>query len=125
VPLSLPTTPAASNVLLMLQGADPFKTAEGDDGDKADKDGDGKPEKPVTGGPNNDNSGNPEVAGNAAQNTVTGKRGPQTHPTEDGAQKQAATVAPEGTEDAAKQAAGGNADRDYQIDRNSSGVNGA
>jgi len=84
-------------------------------GNAADGDKDKKPEEP-TGGPNTTNEGREDVQGNAAQNSVTGKRGPQTHPTEAGAQAQAATTAPEGTEQAEKQARGGNVDNDRQID---------
>lgn len=56
------------------------------------------------------------IAGNAAPTSVTGKRGPGTHPTEAGAQEQAATTAPEGTEAAEQQRQGGNVDTDHQID---------
>ena len=45
-------------------------------------------------------------SGNTATSTVTGKRGPGTHPTEKGAMEQAATTAPEGTEEAEQQRQG-------------------
>ena len=98
---------------LHLQNADPFGNA-GDAGE-GDKDKDKKQDEP-TGGPNPNNEGREDVQGNAAQNSVTGKRGPQTHPTEAGAQAQAATTAPEGTAEAERQAQGGNTDRETQID---------
>ena len=109
--------PLKRSLNFVLQSMDPFKTAGGDD--------DEKEEKPAqsTGGPNPNNTGNPETAGNVAQPSVTGKRGPG-HPTEEGAHQQAATVAPEGTEEAAYQASG-NADKERQIDERGSNVNGA
>ena len=63
--------------------------------------------------------------GNAATSTVTGKRGPGTHPTEAGAQEQAATTAPEGTEDAEKQRRGENTYADKQIDEGEHNVTNA
>ena len=48
--------------------------------------------------------------------TVTGKRGPGVHPTEAGAQEQAATTAPEGTAEAEAQRQGENAYTQKDID---------
>lgn len=93
-----------------MQKAGPFGKAGDNDNDNKDK-----PEEP-TGGPNPTNEGREDVQGNAAQNSVTGKRGPQTHPTEAGAQAQAATTAPEGTAEAESQAQGQNVNKDRQID---------
>ncbi|KAI0821467.1 hypothetical protein BC629DRAFT_1262921, partial [Irpex lacteus] len=65
---------------------------------------------------NNDNSGSSSQPGNQAPTSVTGKRGAGTHPTEAGAQEQAATTAPEGTEDAERQRNGGNVEGERQVD---------
>ena len=59
------------------------------------------------------------IAGNAAPTSVTGKRGPGTHPTESGAQEQAATTAPEGTQEAEEQRKGEVVNKDKQIDESS------
>ena len=60
--------------------------------------------------------GSDQQPGNAASTSATGKRGPGTHPTEKGAQEQAATTAPEGTQKAEQQRQGQNTDTDKQID---------
>lgn len=62
------------------------------------------------------NSGDGQAAGNAAPTSVTDKRGPGTHPTEAGAQEQAATTAPEGTAEAEAQRQGENVNAQKQID---------
>ncbi|KAI0683277.1 hypothetical protein BC835DRAFT_1396075 [Cytidiella melzeri] len=62
----------------------------------------------------------PGAAGDAPPTGVTGKRGRDgVHPSEAGAQEQAATTAPEGTAEAEKQRQGGNTDGDKQIDESS------
>ncbi|KIP04079.1 hypothetical protein PHLGIDRAFT_20076 [Phlebiopsis gigantea 11061_1 CR5-6] len=65
---------------------------------------------------NQSNFGDDHVAGNAAPTSVTDKRGPGTHPTEVGAQEQAATTAPEGTAEAEVQRRGENVNAQKQID---------
>jgi hypothetical protein len=59
------------------------------------------------------------VAGNAPTTSVTGQRGPATHPTEDGAREQAATTAPEGTEEAERQRQSEHGGGDQLIDESS------
>ncbi|GJE92466.1 hypothetical protein PsYK624_086200 [Phanerochaete sordida] len=102
--------------------ADPFKTADGE-GDKDKDQQDTQSDQPDqrAGNPNPTNDGREDVQGNAAQTSVTGKRGPQTHPTEAGAQAQAATTAPEGTEKAERQAQGENVEHERQIDAKDGG----
>lgn len=92
--------------------ADPFGTA-GDDPTKEKK-----PDQPDqrAGQPNPTNDGREDAPGNAASVSATDKRGPLTHPTEAGAQAQAATTAPEGTAKAERQAQGANTDYERQID---------
>ncbi|KAI0343826.1 hypothetical protein BDW22DRAFT_1328852 [Trametopsis cervina] len=85
--------------------ADPFATAEGG----GEKEGE-KEKEPAA---KTDESTN---AGNEPSTGVTGKRGPGAHPTEKGAQEQAATTAPEGTDAAEEQRAGENTYNDKQID---------
>lgn len=106
-----------------LQKSDPFANAGGDDkkdGDqKQDVKHDEKQQEAQGGdkglsGTEHDEGDN--IAGNAAPTSVTGKRGPGTHPTEVGAQEQAATTAPEGTEEAEQQRHGETVNKDKQID---------
>lgn len=117
-------------MLIMCHGqnADPFNTAGGGDKDKDDVKDDQKDDQDTTKGTENitgdrdtdmsgtDHDQGDRIAGNAAPTSVTGKRGPGTHPTETGAQEQAATTAPEGTQKAEEQRQGEAVNTDKQID---------
>lgn len=97
-----------------MQKNNPFQSVDDDEKKAGNKDE--TVAQPKGGEPNPDNSGRDDIAGNAAGTTATGKRGPGTHPTEAGAQEQAATTAPEGTKEAEAQRQGGNVDAQRQID---------
>lgn len=105
---------------------DPFNTSEDDKQDEKEGDTQDKDEKePGSAGDTQngdkdisgtDHDQGDHIAGNAAPTSVTGKRGPGTHPTEAGAQEQAATTAPEGTDEAERQRKGEVVEDDKQID---------
>lgn len=102
------------------QQADPFANADDKKDTKEDEKDDDKmdEDKPVapSGTAGTEDKEGDNAAGYAAPTSVTGKNSVGKQPTEAGAREQAATTAPEGTEAAEAQRAGGNVETDRQID---------
>ncbi len=102
------------------QTADPFNADDSNNKDST-------PAQNTTGSGsegNTTNTGSSSQPGNQAPTSVTGKRGAGTHPTEAGAQEQAATTAPEGTEEAERQRDGGNVEGERVVDESGEGREG-